>query len=148
MILIRLCIGGCVIRLESSSFCQTTLARGVSLVGMGVHNGQNTRVTLEPADGDTGIIFVADEQEIEALWLSAQALQRQTSLAANGVSVATIEHLMAALMSLGVDNAVVHVTGGEVPAMDGSARCFVNAIDEVGLIYLKQHKNIYVLLRL
>lgn len=108
---------------------------------MGVHNGQNTRVTLEPADGDTGIIFVADEQEIEALWLSAQALQRQTSLAANGVSVATIEHLMAALMSLGVDNAVVHVTGGEVPAMDGSARCFVNAIDEVGLIYLKQHKK-------
>ena len=109
---------------------------------MGAHNGRNTRVALEPASADTGIIFVADGQEIEALLPNAQALQRQTSLIANGVAIATIEHLVAALMSLGVDNAVVHVTGGEVPAMDGSARCFVDAIDEVGLVFLKQHKKI------
>lgn len=109
---------------------------------MGAHNGRNTRVALEPASADTGIIFVADGQEIEALLPNAQALQRQTSLIANGVAIATIEHLVATLMSLGVDNAVVHVTGGEVPAMDGSARCFVDAIDEVGLVFLKQHKKI------
>lgn len=112
------------------------------LAGLGVHNGRNTRVALEPASADTGIIFVADGQEIEALLPNAQALQRQTSLIANGVAIATIEHLVATLMSLGVDNAVVHVTGGEVPAMDGSARCFVDAIDEVGLVFLKQHKKI------
>lgn len=112
------------------------------LAGLGVHNGRNTRVALEPASADAGIIFVADGQEIEALLPNAQALQRQTSLIANGVAIATIEHLVAALMSLGVDNAVVHVTGGEVPAMDGSARCFVDAIDEVGLVFLKQHKKI------
>jgi UDP-3-O-[3-hydroxymyristoyl] N-acetylglucosamine deacetylase len=109
---------------------------------LGVHNGRNTRVALEPASADAGIIFVADGQEIEALLPNAQALQRQTSLIAKGVAIATIEHLVAALMSLGVDNAVVHVTGGEVPAMDGSARCFVDAIDEVGLVFLKQHKKI------
>jgi len=112
------------------------------LAGLGVHNGRNTRVALEPASADAGIIFVADGQEIEALLPNAQALQRQTSLIANGVAIATIEHLVAALMSLGVDNAVVHVTGGEVPAMDGSARCFVDAIDEVGVVFLKQHKKI------
>jgi len=112
------------------------------LAGLGVHNGRNTRVALEPASADAGIIFVADGQEIEALLPNAQALQRQTSLIAKGVAIATIEHLVAALMSLGVDNAVVHVTGGEVPAMDGSARCFVDAIDEVGLVFLKQHKKI------
>lgn len=112
------------------------------LAGLGVHSGRNTRVALEPASADTGIIFVADGQEIEALLPNAQALQRQTSLIANGVAIATIEHLVATLMSLGVDNAVVHVTGGEVPAMDGSARCFVDAIDEVGLVFLKQHKKI------
>jgi len=112
------------------------------LAGLGVHNGCNTGVALEPASADTGIIFVADGQEIEALLPNAQALQRQTSLIANGVAIATIEHLVATLMSLGVDNAVVHVTGGEVPAMDGSARCFVDAIDEVGLVFLKQHKKI------
>ena len=112
------------------------------LAGLGVHNGRNTHVALEPASADAGIIFVADGQEIEALLPNAQALQRQTSLIANGVAIATIEHLVAALMSLGVDNAVVHVTGGEVPAMDGSARCFVDAIDEVGLVFLKQHKKI------
>ena len=112
------------------------------LAGLGVHNGRNTRVALEPASADTGIIFVADGQEIEALLPNAQALQRQTSLIANGVAIATIEHLVATLMSLGVDNAVVHVTGGEVPAMDGSARCFVDAIDEVGLVFFKKHKKI------
>ena len=118
------------------------MARSVLLAGLGVHNGCNTRVALEPASADTGIIFVADGQEIEALLPNAQALQRQTSLIANGVAIATIEHLVATLMSLGVDNAGVHVTGGEVPAMDGSARCFVDAIDEVGLVFLKQHKKI------
>ena len=112
------------------------------LAGLGVHSGRNTRVALEPASADTGIIFVADGQEIEALLPNAQALQRQTSLIANGVAIATIEHLVATLMSLGVDNAVVHVAGGEVPAMDGSARCFVDAIDDVGLVFLKQHKKI------
>lgn len=118
------------------------MARSVLLAGLGVHSGRNTRVALEPASADTGIIFVADGQEIEALLPNAQALQRQTSLIANGVAIATIEHLVATLMSLGVDNAVVHVTGGEVPAMDGSARCFVDAIDDVGLVFLKQHKKI------
>ncbi|NBT97533.1 MAG: hypothetical protein EBT43_06940, partial [Methylocystaceae bacterium] len=51
-------------RLGSPSLCQTTLARSVSLAGLGVHNGRNTRVTIEPAPSDAGIIFVADEQEI------------------------------------------------------------------------------------
>lgn len=130
-----MCGEGCAIRPGSSNLCQTTLAQPISLAGLGVHNGRNTHVTIEPAYGDAGIIFVADGQEIEALWSNAQALQRQTSLVADGVTIATIEHLIATLMSLGVDNAVVHVSGGEVPAMDGSARCFVDAIDEVGLFF-------------
>lgn len=118
---------------------QTTLADQVTLTGIGVHSGKPASVTLLPADAGTGIMFTrCDAQEdgrmIPARWDQVTATALCTVIAdpaRNGVS--TVEHLMAALVALGVDNVVVEMDGPEMPIMDGSSAPFVEAIDQVGL---------------
>ena len=119
---------------------QVTLADRVTLSDIGVHSGKPVSVTLHPADPDTGIVFQANnpntgaEVEIEATWRSVAATELCTVIASPcGASVATIEHLMAALHGLGIDNVVVETEGGEVPVLDGSSERFVDAIDQVGV---------------
>ncbi len=123
---------------------QTTLAEPISLKGIGVHSGDEATVSLLPADADTGIVFLGVDQatgrevEIPALWSSVTATSLCTVIgnpSAGGIS--TVEHLMAALRGLGVDNAVIEVDGPEMPIMDGSAADFVDAIDQVGLKHLQ-----------
>jgi UDP-3-O-[3-hydroxymyristoyl] N-acetylglucosamine deacetylase len=121
---------------------QTTLAGEISLTGTGVHSGAPVSIVLCPADGDTGLRFLlsngdADGTEIAAdqQWVTGVTLS--TVLGdGNGASIATVEHLLAALHGLGVDNALIEIDGAEVPIMDGSASGFVEAIDEVGLTEL------------
>jgi UDP-3-O-[3-hydroxymyristoyl] N-acetylglucosamine deacetylase len=119
---------------------QTTLARSVSLEGIGVHSGDPAVVTLHPADANTGIVFSGHDRandrdiEIPAHWRAVSATALCTVLGdpkAGGVS--TVEHLMAALRGLGVDNVLVEMDGPEMPIMDGSSVAFVEAIDAVGL---------------
>ncbi|GGE85811.1 UDP-3-O-acyl-N-acetylglucosamine deacetylase [Stappia taiwanensis] len=119
---------------------QTTLAGSVPLKGIGVHSGDPAMVTLHPADAGSGIVFVGQdpesraEVEMPAHWQAVSATALCTVLGdpkAGGVS--TVEHLMAALRGLGVDNAIVEMDGPEMPIMDGSAAEFVDAIDQVGL---------------
>jgi UDP-3-O-[3-hydroxymyristoyl] N-acetylglucosamine deacetylase len=74
--------------------------------------------------------------DIRADWRGVDATQLRTRLSADGVSVSTVEHLLAAFAGLGVDNALVEVEGDEIPAMDGSAEAFVAAIDEAGIVSL------------
>lgn len=112
---------------------QTTLARPVSLSGTGVHDGKPARLTLAPAGSDAGVVFNIAGAEIVANWRSVDATQLRTRLSADGASVSTVEHLLAALAGLGVDNALIDVAGDEIPAMDGSAEAFVSAIDEAGI---------------
>jgi len=121
---------------------QTTLADEISLEGTGVHSGAPVSISICPADGNTGIRFVianghADGIEIAAdqQWVTGVTLC--TVLGdGNGASVATVEHILAALRGLGVDNALIEIDSAEVPIMDGSAAPFVEAIDEVGLTEL------------
>lgn len=120
---------------------QTTIADTVRVVGIGVHSGREVTLTLQPADADTGIVFVRTEAvngrdvEIPALWNHVSATDLCTMVGdPRQAPVATIEHLMAALRGLGVDNLVVEIDGGEVPVMDGSADAFIEAIDQVGLV--------------
>ena len=120
---------------------QTTIADTVRVVGIGVHSGQEVTLTLQPADADTGIVFVRTEAvrgrdvEIPALWSHVSATDLCTMVGdPKHASVATIEHLMAALRGLGVDNVVIEIDGPEVPVMDGSADAFIEAIDQVGLV--------------
>ncbi|WP_442754391.1 UDP-3-O-acyl-N-acetylglucosamine deacetylase [Methylocystis sp. JAN1] len=112
---------------------QTTLARPATLSGFGVHDGKPARLTLAPAAAGAGVVFNVAGADIVADWRVVDATQLRTRLSAEGASVSTVEHLLAALAGLGVDNALVEVEGDEIPAMDGSAEAFVSAIDEAGV---------------
>lgn len=117
-------------------FRQQTLARPVTLCGRGVHGDRPAKITLHPAPSDTGVLFSVDGVELAADWRRVDATQLRTRLSREGASVSTVEHLLAALTGLGVDNVFVTVEGDEVPAMDGSADAFVAAIDEAGVVAL------------
>ncbi|HEY8160875.1 MAG TPA: UDP-3-O-acyl-N-acetylglucosamine deacetylase [Methylocystis sp.] len=115
---------------------QTTLARSVMLYGRGVHSDRPARLSLLPAAADAGITFSAGGADILADWRNVDATQLRTRLTGEGASVSTVEHLLAALSGLEVDNALVEVEGDEIPAMDGSAEAFVSAIVEAGVVEL------------
>jgi UDP-3-O-[3-hydroxymyristoyl] N-acetylglucosamine deacetylase len=121
---------------------QTTLASEVSLTGTGVHSGAPVSIVLYPADGDQGLRFLLSNGDGEGTEIAAdQRWVTGVTLCTvlgdgNGASVATVEHLLAALRGLGVDNALIEIDSSEVPIMDGSSASFVEAIDEVGLVEL------------
>jgi UDP-3-O-[3-hydroxymyristoyl] N-acetylglucosamine deacetylase len=126
------------VREPLSPFPQVTLARSVSFEGVGIHTGRVTRVTLRPAAADAGVRFlrtdVKDRDPAVPARAEAVCQTRLGTVIGNGdgVSVSTIEHLMAAFCGLGVDNVLVEIDGPEVPIMDGSCRAFVEAIDDAG----------------
>jgi UDP-3-O-[3-hydroxymyristoyl] N-acetylglucosamine deacetylase len=116
---------------------QHTVSGPATCTGVGLHSGQRVRVTLRPAPVNTGIVFVRSDIEDDNRVRATAAAVTQTRLCtviANdaGVSVATIEHLMAALAALDVDNALVELDGPEIPIMDGSALPFVQLVDRAG----------------
>lgn len=118
---------------------QTTIKSRVSLEGFGVHSGKPVSVSFHPADPDTGIVFVHSDQngatrEIRALVSEIGATDLCTALGdPSGHHVGTVEHVMAALFGLGIDNVAVEVEGDEMPILDGSAAGFVDAIDQAGI---------------
>ncbi|MCX8053568.1 MAG: UDP-3-O-acyl-N-acetylglucosamine deacetylase [Armatimonadetes bacterium] len=114
--------------------CQKTLAGVVKLRGRGLHGGGESRVVIYPAEVNSGIVFRDSKQEIRGLVSNVIDTSRGTTLGVNGTRVRTVEHIMAALRGKGVDNAVIEVFGSEMPALDGSALPYVEAIDSVGLI--------------
>jgi UDP-3-O-[3-hydroxymyristoyl] N-acetylglucosamine deacetylase len=120
---------------------QSTLNRSVAFTGVGLHSGAPVRMTVRPAPAGTGVRFcridVADrDQIVPARWDAVVDTRLNTRIGnAAGVTVSTIEHLMAALAGLGVDNALIDIDGPEVPIMDGSARPFVDALGAVGLSF-------------
>ncbi len=118
---------------------QRTLNSPVTCTGTSLHSGDEITLTIRPARADNGIRFIrTDIQDqdnmIPALWNYVVDTRLCTVIGNDaGVIVGTIEHLMSALRGCGVDNAVIEVSGSEVPVMDGSAMPFVNMIEEVGL---------------
>lgn len=120
---------------------QTTLAEEVSLTGIGVHSGAPVTITLCPAEADTGVRFLVangpiDGVEIAADHRAVSNVTLCTVLSCTGGSVSTVEHLMAAIRALGLDNVLVEIDAPEVPIMDGSSAPFVDAIDEAGMVEL------------
>lgn len=126
---------------------QATLRSRVSLSGTGVHSGKPVSVHFNPADADTGIVFQRiDEQtggrEIRALVSEIGGTDLCTALGdPAGDHVATVEHLMATLSAIGLDNVHIEIDGPEVPIMDGSATAFVEAFDQAGLEQLPQKRR-------
>src|SRR5256885_2636134 len=108
---------------------QRTIRRKVGIEGIGLHSGEPVKLTLSPAAADTGILFrAADGTLIPADIDHVVDGRAATTLGAFGVRVRTIEHLMAAAAALGIDNLVADVSAEEIPALDGSARPFVDLL--------------------
>ena len=109
---------------------QRTLATEFRIYGKGIHTGQPVCMTVYPGEPDTGICFLRSDQPpsralILARWSNVVSAQYSTDLGNSaGVSVRTVEHLMAALRLGGIDNALVVLNRPEVPALDGSAALF------------------------
>ncbi|MEM1377775.1 MAG: UDP-3-O-acyl-N-acetylglucosamine deacetylase [Pseudomonadota bacterium] len=123
------------------SACQASLKDSVHLSGVGVHSGADVSISLLPAEPNTGIVFhrvmpTGDIHEFRAVASQVGATDLCTILGdPRGNHVATIEHLMAALHAVGIDNVIVQIDNAEVPIMDGSSRVFIEAIDRVGIIH-------------
>ncbi len=120
-----------------SAQLQHTLAGPAIFAGVGLHTGAHVRVAILPAPAGSGVVFVrtdlAGDNRVPARAERVIAARLNTEIAnAAGARVATIEHLMAALAALNVDNAIVELDGPEVPIMDGSAEPFVQLIDRAG----------------
>ncbi|RAK66455.1 UDP-3-O-acyl-N-acetylglucosamine deacetylase [Phenylobacterium kunshanense] len=118
---------------------QHTVRSPALFAGVGVHTGEYTRVSVRPAGADAGITFVRTDvrdrdNQIRVTGEAVCKTQLGTVIGnADGVTVSTIEHLMAAFAMLGVDNAVVELDGPEMPIMDGSSVAFVRLLDRAGL---------------
>ena len=127
---------------------QQTLKNTVSFEGNALHTGESVKVNLVPSEVNTGIVFVRtdmDNTEVPALAKHVNRTNRQTILQKGDASVCTVEHLMASLYALGVDNLRIELDGSEVPILDGSAAPLVDLILEAGLQEQGEEKNYYTL---
>ena len=116
---------------------QKTLKKSLKFEGIGLHSGKKVVMTLIPARPNTGIIFKRSDLKINNLIHSSVFNVSSASYCTkltneNGVSVSTVEHLMAALCGLGIDNLLIELNSEELPIMDGSAKNFVEEIENIG----------------
>lgn len=119
---------------------QRTLANPITFSGKGLHTGEIVTMVVQPAEANTGIIFrrtdLKGTPEVEALAHNVCDTARGTTIKNGKAKVSTIEHLMAALWTMGVDNAIVDIDAPEVPIMDGSARAYSIEIEKTGTVEL------------
>ena len=123
-----------------ASIVQRTLKTSIPYVGTGLHSGCRAGMLVRPAEVNTGVRFVRTDVPtgrgiVPALWHHVVETRLGTIVGNEfGVTVSTIEHLMAALHGCGIDNAVVELDGPEVPILDGSAEPFVAMVDRAGIV--------------
>ena len=117
---------------------QTTINTPFTLSGPGLHTGKFTHTTIKTGEVNSGIVFCRTDFEggktIAAVADNVTDTNHGTTIATDGASVSTIEHLMSALHGMRIDNAIVEVDGSEVPILDGSARLWVEQIQKVGTV--------------
>ena len=129
---------------------QRTLRRSISCAGIGLHSGKKVTLSLKPALADTGIRFRRcdlDGMEVPATVKHVGGINYATGLTRDAVKVDTVEHLLAALVSLGIDNVVVELNSPEVPIMDGSASRFIELIQKAGVRQLGSPRRYLKVLR-
>ena len=114
---------------------QRTIAKRVSATGVGLHSGKPATLTLAPAPADAGITFVRMDLGIEIPARNEHVVDTtlSTSVAIRGARIATVEHVLAALHGMGIDNCRVEVDGPEIPILDGSAAPFVCLVQQAGI---------------
>jgi len=125
---------------------QKTILSPTSFKGLGLHSGVNSTVKLLPADADTGIIFkrtdIKNNNTIKATYENVTSARLCTTLEnKNGITVSTVEHLLAALYIVGIDNVVVEINNKEIPIMDGSSKEFVEILNKVGTKKLEKFRK-------
>jgi len=128
---------------------QKTIARQFFLSGIGLHTGKKVKVSFRPAPGNHGIKFrrtdITGKMLIEALAENVASTARGTTIAVNGISVSTAEHVFAAISALGIDNLLIEINAGEVPILDGSALEFIKGIKAAGTISLNEERKLYTI---
>ena len=128
---------------------QTTIKSSVSLKGVGIHTGKDVKLSFKPADPYTGYVFkrldLDGSPSIEALSKYVINTQRGTTLEKNGVKLKTIEHVLAALVGLEIDNVLIEINAEEPPIMDGSSKYFVDALENAGVLELDALRKEYII---
>ncbi|NOQ77774.1 MAG: UDP-3-O-acyl-N-acetylglucosamine deacetylase [Gammaproteobacteria bacterium] len=133
--------------MNTQTIFQRTLKQSVSFIGLGLHSGKKSRITLKPCENATGIFFTRKDVPyhqslIPARWDNVTDTNLSTVLSNHhGHSVSTVEHLMAALQLCHIDNLEIEVDGNELPIMDGSAKPFVDVLLRVGTRAIKIPKK-------
>ncbi|HDR90048.1 MAG TPA: bifunctional UDP-3-O-[3-hydroxymyristoyl] N-acetylglucosamine deacetylase/3-hydroxyacyl-ACP dehydratase [Bacteroidetes bacterium] len=127
---------------------QKTLAKSFSLNGKGLHTGLDVEITFHPAPPDHGILFkrtdLKNSPMVHALAEYVTDTSRGTTIEENEVKVATIEHVMAAMYGMGIDNVLIEINGPEAPILDGSSHMYVQSIEKAGITDQDAPKNHYV----
>lgn len=128
---------------------QRTLKKEISCSSIGLHTGRKVNMKIKPAPVDTGVIFIrkdlSNAEPIHADFNKVSDTTLATSLGSNGVTVATVEHILSAFSGMGVDNAIIELDSFEVPIMDGSSLPFVNLLKEVGTNVQEKNKKLLVI---
>ncbi|MDA8431536.1 MAG: UDP-3-O-acyl-N-acetylglucosamine deacetylase [Nitrospiraceae bacterium] len=114
---------------------QRTIKNEISFEGIGLHTGRHAKVTMKPASRDTGITFIRSDKNtvIKAHVGSVIDTAFATTIGQDGAKIRTVEHIMAALAGLGIDNVVIDVNGPEIPIIDGSSTELINIILQAGI---------------
>ena len=127
---------------------QYTIAKEITLTGVGLHTGKEVSLTFKPAAVNSGYTFARIDMEgcpeIKADANFVVNTQRGTNIEKNGVKIQTSEHVLAALVGMGVDNCLLELNASEPPIMDGSSKFFVEAIEKAGVVEQNAFKEEYV----
>lgn len=127
---------------------QTTITNPVSFEGIGLHTGNKSKITFMPAPADYGYKFIRTDVnpdlEIEAVVENVVDLSRGTTLGVDGVEVHTVEHVLAALVGLRIDNCRIELTNNEPPVGDGSAKPYVDVLDQTQIVELEAEREYFV----
>jgi UDP-3-O-[3-hydroxymyristoyl] N-acetylglucosamine deacetylase/3-hydroxyacyl-[acyl-carrier-protein] dehydratase len=127
---------------------QKTIAKSVSLTGIGLHTGLNVTITFNPAPENHGYVFqrvdIENKPTIKAIVENVVDTSRSTVIAENGARVGTIEHVLSAAYGLGVDNLLIQINAPETPILNGSAKPYVDAILEAGIVEQEANKDFFI----
>ena len=134
--------------MKANSTKQKTIAKSVTLKGVGLHTGEDVTMTFVPAKENYGFAFkrvdLEGEPVIEADASYVVNTQRGTNLEKNGVKIQTSEHVLAALIGMDLDNVLIELNAPEPPIMDGSSKFFVEALEGVGFVEQEASRDEYV----
>tara|TARA_R110002111_G_scaffold110212_2_gene169518 strand:- start:6383 stop:7789 length:1407 start_codon:yes stop_codon:yes gene_type:complete len=126
---------------------QKTIEKEVTLTGVGLHTGADVKLVFKPGAENSGFVFQRKDLEgcpkIEADANYVTSTQRGTCMEKNGVTIQTCEHVLAALVGLDIDNAIIELDASEPPIMDGSSKFFVEAIEKAGIIEQEAFREEY-----